>query len=349
MSEFLRMVLLLDGSSRAVVLGAALLGVGCGVVGSLAVLRRRALLGDCLAHAALPGVCLAYVLVGGEGGRALPVLMAGAMVSGLLAVGFIAAVRAWTRVKEDAAVGIALASSFGLGLVLLSRITRHGEGNRAGLDRLLFGQAAAMVRQDVWVIGVASIGCCVVVALLLKEFRALCFDRAYASTQGWPVVVLDGVLMGLVCVCTVAGLPAAGVVLVAALLVIPAVTARLWTSRLGPMLALAGVLGGVAGAVGVALSATVPGASGTGHAGGAGSGGGTAGWPTGPMIVLTAGSAMLGSLVVAPGRGVVAAVARHLALRRMLERDRLHGPLDPGAAGRWAWLTGKRVTGGGGS
>ncbi|MFN7021908.1 MAG: metal ABC transporter permease [Phycisphaerales bacterium] len=323
MGEFLRTVLLLEPTTRVVVLGAGLLGVCCGVVGSLAVLRRRALLGDCVAHAALPGVCLAFMLTGG---RFLPVLLVGAAVTGLFAVAFIAAVRAWTRVREDAAIGIALASFFGLGLVLLSVANRYGGGSRAGLDRFLFGQAAAMIRQDAWVIGVSAVVCCGLVALLLKEFRGLCFDREYASVQGWPVSVLDGLLMSLVCVSTVAGLPAAGVVLVSALLVIPAVTARLWASGLGWMLVVSGAVGGTSGVVGVGLSAHLPVPERAGA------------WPTGPMIVLSAGVALGMSLLLAPERGVLAALARRRAVRRMVSADRLHGPLDASVPGAWAGL-----------
>ncbi len=129
-SAIWRLVTLADPNTRTVLLGAVVLGFGAGVVGSLAVLRRRALLGDCVAHASLPGICLAFMVVGE---RSLALFMAGALVFGLLAVGLIALLRAYTRVKEDAAIGINLASFFGLGIVLLSRITKHGSGNRRAL------------------------------------------------------------------------------------------------------------------------------------------------------------------------------------------------------------------------
>jgi manganese/zinc/iron transport system permease protein len=324
-SDLWRLLSLQDPNTRVVLLGAGLLGLAAGVVGSLAVLRRRALLGDSLAHAALPGICLAFMVVGQ---RSLPWFMVGALVMGLLAAAFIAMVRAWTRTREDAAVGIALASFFGLGIVLLTYLQKHGGGNRAGLDRFLFGQAATIVRADVLLIGGVAGGCLLVTLLLLKEFRLLCFDREFAGSLGWPVVVLDFALMALVCVCTIAGLPAAGVVLTAALLIIPAVTARLWTSTFTPMLLLAALLGAASGLFGTALSAGLPSpAASVGSASG--------GWPTGPMIVLTAGAMFAFSLLFAPQRGILAAAWRRMKLRRELAGRGLHGPLDPDPARRW--------------
>ncbi len=179
-----------------------------------------------------------------------------------------------------------------------------------------------MLWQDVLLISGVMIAALACIALLFKEFCSLCFDREFTAALGRPVLLLDLLLMGLVCLCTVAGLPAVGVVLMAALLIIPAVAARLWVSRLGPMLLLAGVIGGVAGAVGTLLSAGLP----PPHAGG--------GWPTGPMITLVAAAIFLASLLFAPQRGVLAAALRTWRLRRELAGRGLHGPLD--ARGRRA-------------
>ncbi|MGD9689939.1 MAG: metal ABC transporter permease [Phycisphaerales bacterium] len=318
LSVLARLVSLTDPNTQTVLIGAAVLGLGAGVVGALAVLRRRALLGDCVAHASLPGICLAFMIVGE---RSLPVFMAGACVLGLAAVACIAVVRAYTRVKEDAAIGIALASFFGLGIVLLTRLQKVGSGNRAGLDRFLFGQAATMVRQDVMLIGGIVLVALAVVVVLVKEFGLLCFDREFAAASGRRVLALDFLLMALVCVCTVAGLPAVGVVLMAALLIIPAVAARLWVTRFGPMLVLSGTIGAASGAMGTLLSAGLPAPSAsTGAAG--------AGWPTGPLITLVAALIFGVSLVGAPRRGLLAAGLRTWRLRRALAGRGLHGPLD---------------------
>lgn len=299
MDDLIRLITLHDANTRTVLLGSALLGLACGVVGTLAVLRRRALIGDVVAHAALPGIGLAFMVVGD---RHLGAFLLGALVFGLLGVACVNLIRRFTRIKEDAALALVLGSFFGLGIVLSRLIQNQPAGNRAGLDGFLFGKAASMVRADVLLIAGVALAACVTVAALYKEFRLLAFDREFAAAQGWPVAALDLAMMALVAVCTVAGLPAVGVVLVAALLIIPPVTARLWSDRLVVVLILAATLGALSAAVGTALSATLPPPAGAL----------SRGWPTGPLIVLAGGAAFAVSLLVAPRRGLI---ARRLALR----------------------------------
>ena len=294
MDDLLRLLLLQDANTRVVLLGTALLGMCSGVIGSFAVLRGRALVGDALAHAALPGICVAWFVVRD---RSLPVFLLGALVFGILGIVCISFVRAQTRIKEDAAIGVVLAGFFGLGIALSRIIQNEPGGNRAGLDSYIFGRTAAMVRQDVWLIAAVAAVVLTVVALLYKEFRALCFDRQFAAAQGWPVLRLDILLMALLCLCTVIGLPAVGVVLMAALLIIPAAAARFWTERLGAMLLIAGLVGllsCVAGASASALAAKLP---------------------AGPLIVLAAGACFGISMLLAPRRGVLAGVLRRRRIR----------------------------------
>jgi manganese/zinc/iron transport system permease protein len=298
-------LLLRDPNTRTVLLGTALLGLAAGVVGAFAVLRRRSLVGDAIAHASLPGVCVAYFVVGD---RNFAALLLGALVFGLLGAACIAWIRSTTRVKEDAAIGMVLGSFFGLGVVLSGIIQKQPGGNRAGLDGFLFGKAASMVRQDVFVIASMAGAALVVVALLFKELRLLCFDREFSAAQGRPVVALDLLLLALVAICTVAGLPAVGVVMTAALLIIPAAAARFWTERLVTMVILAGVLGMASAVVGTLVSAVVPGPPGSL----------SRGLPTGPTITLVAASIFGASMLFAPARGVVAELVRRFSLRREL-------------------------------
>jgi len=132
-----------------VLAGTTLLGGTAGVLGSFAVLRRRALVGDLLSHAALPGLCLAFLVFG----RHFAGLVAGALVAGLLAIGLMTLVSRYTRTKEDAALGIILSTFFAAGVVLLSWIQKlPGAGSKAGLESYIFGQAAGMNLRDVWMI-----------------------------------------------------------------------------------------------------------------------------------------------------------------------------------------------------
>src|SRR5688572_6515676 len=127
--------------------GTCLLGAVAGLVGSLAVLRRRALAGDAFAHAALPGLCLAFLIIGD---RSFVGLLIGAFLTGTLGLIIVALLRRYSRIKEDAALGIVLSVFFGGGIVL-SRIIQNQltSGNKAGLDSYLLGKTAGIIAQDV--------------------------------------------------------------------------------------------------------------------------------------------------------------------------------------------------------
>ncbi len=109
----------LSFTARNVLIGATLLGALGGMLGSFALLRRQSLLGDALAHAALPGVCLAFLLTGSK--SPLPLFL-GALSAGLLGALLILATVRWSRIKEDSAIGIILSVFFGIGIVLLTHI-----------------------------------------------------------------------------------------------------------------------------------------------------------------------------------------------------------------------------------
>jgi manganese/zinc/iron transport system permease protein len=293
-------------ATLVVTAGVSLLGAGLGLVGCFAVLRRRALTGDVLAHAALPGVGLAFIVVGS---RYLPALLTGAFLTGLLGVLVISGLRGYTRVKEDAALGIVLSVFFGAGVVILRVIQTHyrgtGETTHAGLGNYYLGQAATMLEEEVYLIAAVSLACLAAVLLLYKEFRLVAFDGDFARVQGWPALALDLVLMGLVALAVVVGLPAVGVVLTAALLILPGAAARFWTERLGTMLALAVAFGVCMGAAGAFVSDRY------------------SGMPTGPVIVLAGAVVFVASGIVAPRRGLVGRALAHFRFRRQLDEGNL--------------------------
>src|SRR5262249_39926493 len=188
-----------------------------------AVLRRRALTGDALAHAALPGLCLAFLVVGE---RNLPAMLLGALVTGVLGVSIITALKQRTRIKEDAAIGIVLSVFFGAGVVL-SRLIQNlsATGSKAGLESYILGKTAGMIAQDVYLIGGVALASLALMLLLYKEFRLVAFDPEFARIEGWPTYRLDLLLMVLIAVTVVIGLPAVGVVMMTALLILPAAAA----------------------------------------------------------------------------------------------------------------------------
>lgn len=289
--------LIFDYTLRNVALGSALLGVVSGVLGCFAVLRRQGLLGDALAHAALPGICVAYLLAHA---KTQIVLLIGAAVAGWIATILLLQIVRHTRISEDGALGIVLSTFFAFGIVLLTFITKRGDANQSGLDKFLFGQAAALVAEDVITMAILGGSALALVALLYKEFKLLAFDASFGASLGFNTNVLSVLLTSLVVIAIVIGLQTVGVVLMAAMLVGPAVAARQWTNRLSVMLILAALFGALAGLAGALLSVS------------------DAGIPTGPMIILSLTVIVLFSLFLAPERGLVWDAMRRSAVSREL-------------------------------
>lgn len=271
-----------------VAIGGAALGMVSGVLGSFAVLRQQSLMGDALSHAALPGVAIAFLLFG----RELGWLLVGAGVAGWVGVMFINQVTRTTRIKQDAAMGIALTAFFAFGITLLTYIQSRNDASQAGLDHFIFGQAAAIKRQDVLLIGGVGLVAFLIVALFWKEFKLITFDPEFARANGYAVRFLDLLLSTLIVVAIVLGLQLAGVILMVGLLIAPAVAARQWTHHLGQMIALSALFGGFAGAAGAILSGI------------------DEGLPTGPLIIVVASALVFLSIAFAPERGLAWALWR---------------------------------------
>lgn len=283
-------------SDAVVLLGAAVLGLAAGVLGSLAVLQKRSLFGDALAHAALPGVALAFIVSGTKDPSAL---LIGAGAVGLLGALLILGIERSGRVRPDAAIGVVLAGFFSLGIVLLTWISNSGNANQAGLERYLFGQAAGLVERDVAVMAVLAALSLAIVALGLRPLRIALFDQDYARAVGLPARAVEVGTTVLLVVAIIIGLRTVGAILMVAMLVIPGVAARQLSARLGTMLVLAGVIGAAVGGGGAVVA-------------------GRAEAPTGPVIVLMGTAVVAVAILLAPRRGVV-----WNALRLRRERRRL--------------------------
>ena len=298
--------LLTDYTLQNVLLGAVLIGVISGVLGSFAVLRRQSLLGDTLSHAALPGVCIGFMLAGA---RDLGSIMGGALVTAVAAALMTVAITRHTRLKMDAALAATLSLGFALGVVLLTWIQSRGGAAQAGLDSFLFGQAAATTRADLYpmmaLVGISLLG----VALLWKPLKVMTFDPTFAAVVGLPVHRLEALLTAMIALAVVTGLQMVGVVLMTAMVIAPGAAARQWCGSLMGMVLLSALLGALAGVVGGLGSALAPGLS------------------TGPLIVLTATLIALVSLLVAPHRGLVPQWWRQRRRRRSTSTDRILGTL----------------------
>jgi manganese/zinc/iron transport system permease protein len=276
-------------NTLVVAAGVAAVGCAAGVVGTLGVLRKRALVGDAAAHATLVGVAATFLATGR---RDLGTLLAGAFAAALSAVAALVLIRRATRTRDDAATAIVLSVSFGAGIALVAGMTARGMPGSGGLEQFLLGHTAALTARDAALLAAVSLAAVGIVAAVFKEATLVAFDPAFAAATGWPVTWIDYLLVALVAVMVVVGLPAAGAVLVTALVVIPPVAARQWTDRVGVMMAVAGGIGVAASVVGVVVSAALPRVA------------------TGPVIVLVAAALCAMSFLAAPARGGLARLLR---------------------------------------
>ncbi|MCU0429717.1 MAG: metal ABC transporter permease [Cytophagaceae bacterium] len=284
METIVRFFSLQDPNVRYVVLGMLLLSVSTAVIGTFSLLRKKALAGDAVSHAVLPGVCLSFLI---SGQKEIWSLMAGAFVSGLLSLWCVQYISKHSKLKEDASIGIVLSVFFGLGVVLLTFIQHQGNASQSGLDAFLFGKAAVLMPSDVWVMSIVAVVMLFMVYAFYKEFTLFSFDPGFAQSIGLPVQRLEYILTALMVMSIVMGIQTVGVVLMSAMLITPAAIARFWTNQLFRMLILSVVFSMIASVAGAYISFLAP------------------NMPTGPWIVVVLSGMALLSFLVAPQRGIV--------------------------------------------
>lgn len=300
MSNILEFLSLQNPNVRYVAIGMILLGISAGVIGCFTLLRKRALVGDAVAHSVLPGVCIAFMV---SGTKSMAVLLPGAVLSGWLSLLCIDYIVSHSRIKADAAIGLVLSVFFGIGIFLLTIIQQSGNAAQAGLDKFLFGKAAALIGNDVWTLGIAALFIVLMVVLFYRPFKIVSFDPQFAHSIGLPVRRLEMLLAGLTVMAVALGIQAVGVVLMAAMLITPAAAARYWTDRLGVMLVLSAVFGAFAGIAGSYISYTAP------------------SMPTGPWVVVTLSAIVFFSLLFAPKKGLFMQYLRRYRNRQKIRRE----------------------------
>lgn len=266
------------------ILGSLLVGLLGGLLGPYLVSKRLSLMGDAIGHATLPGIGLAFLLVGS---KALGALYVGALAAGLLCAYLIGFVTKHSRTRPDAALGLMFTGFFGFGIVLLSYIQNSGHGQQSGLNAFLVGNAIAISPEQVTILAVLFGLTFVAIATLYRPLLLSTFDPALAQTMGLPVGWLHlGVLL-FVSLAIVASIQATGVVLVAAMLIMPAATAHLLCHRFHQVLAVSALIGAFSGVAGALLSYLFR------------------GWASGPSMVLVASSLFVMAFLFAPEHGLL--------------------------------------------
>lgn len=303
MPELLQSLMLQSGYNAALVsIGAMILGAVAGSVGVFLFLRKRALISDAISHASLPGIGIAFLVMvafGGDG-RNLMGLLLGASLSAALGLIIVEWMTHKTRLPEDAAIGAVLSVFFGFGIVILTLIQSMNVGRQAGLQGFLLGSTAGMLFEDALVIAISGLLAGGALWVFRRPMTLVVFDPEYARALGYPVRMIDRVMMLLALAIAVIGLKVVGLILSVALLIIPAVTARFWTQRSEYMVLIAALVGAFSSYMGAALSASLPKV------------------PTGAMIIVVCFTIFMLSLLFAPQRGVIAGSIQSMRVRKKL-------------------------------
>ena len=302
MNNFIDFILLRDPLVRNIIIGVILLSISSSIVGVFTFLRKRALVGDAVSHAVLPGVCLAFIVQGSKNPFGL---LIGAFITGWISLICIDVITSKTRLKEDTAIGIVLTAFFAFGTVLMSYIQNNSiSANQGGLKDFLFGSVTSIREQDIYVFGGVAVALIITSSLLFKEFFILSFDEAFTKTIGFPIIFLKLVLTTLTVFAVVVGIQAVGVVLMAAMLITPAAAARFWTDRLRKMLVIAASLSVVSSLGGVYISYENPS-------------------PTGPWMVMILSLIALISFLISPKKGIISKLIRQKRFRNQITKENI--------------------------
>lgn len=250
---------------RNVLLGTILLSTSSAMIGTFALLKKKSLISDAVAHSVLPGTCLAFFFTGTKDSIWLII---SAFITGWLASIAIDKIISDSKIKQDTAIATVGSVTFGVGTLLLSILQHTSQANQGGLKSLLLGSAATLLRADVVLLLWLSLMIILILCLFFKEFMITAFDPLFAKSIGIPVKKIDFLFTSLMVLAIVIGIRTVGVVLMSAMLLTPATTARFWSTNIVHIMLLAVLIALLSSLTGTYISYMI------------------AAMPTGPWIVL---------------------------------------------------------------
>lgn len=290
----------------------------CALLGNFLVLRRQSLMGDAISHSVLPGLVIAFLVAGSRNPGAM---FLGAATAGIATAVLVELVRTLGRVEPGAAMGVVFSVLFALGVLLIQQAAAENVDLDAGC--VLYGQlemlfweppagaavfspeALATIPRQLWTLCGVFVLTVLFNGVFYKEMRVVCFDPAYATSQGIGAGLMHHALMVLVAAATVASFEAVGSILVIAMLICPPAAARLLTDRYWVQIAVSAVLAAASGVLGYWGATGLPGLF--GHAGVNAAGG----------IAVASGVLLTAAVFAAPRHGLLPRLLR----RRRLGRD----------------------------
>ena len=274
-----------------------LVGLMCGVLGCFIVLRNMSLIGDALAHAILPGVVLAFVLIGYS---ALG-FFTGSVLAGLLAALGITWIQQNVKTKNDAAIGIVFTAMFSIGIMGISWISKN-EGVHLDLKDFLFGNVLGVANQDLYLTAGVTVYVLLSVIVFYRYLLITTFQPIVAETMGISVKMMHYFLMLLLSFAVVASLQTVGVILVVAMLITPASTALLFSNQLKWVLVLSGGIGLLASFLGLLMAVALD-------------------TTPGPAMAVVATILYLVAVFFAPNKGLFLKWLRNRKLRYRIQQE----------------------------
>lgn len=251
MPDFALFTLLNEPNVLWVIVGVCFLAIAMSCVGTFAWLNRQSLIGDAMAHCALPGIAAAFLF---SQSRHPLILLPVAIFSSLLGNMLMNWLIQRSKLTADSALAIVLSGFFAFGALLLSVIQKLPIAGKSGIDQMLFGQAAAVDDTDAIILIIITSLVLLVITVIMSRLRMIIFDTNYSQSIGINVSLYKQIMGVLIAICVVTGIQIVGVILVSALLIFPAINARQWSHHLRSLLFIAIISALIASVSGVLVS-----------------------------------------------------------------------------------------------
>lgn len=229
-------------------IASSLVGIMCGVLGAFIVLRNMSLIGDALAHAILPGIFVSFVIVG----YSVIGFFIGSVIAGLITAFGITWVQQHAQTKNDAAIGIVFSAMFAIGIMGISKVSKAGV--HLDLQDFLFGTVLGISSEDIYLTLGVTIYVVLSVIIFYRYLFITTFQPTIAKAMGINVKLVHYFLMFLLSFAVVSALRSVGVILVVAMLITPASTALLLSTKLERVVLLAGIIGLIGANIGLVLA-----------------------------------------------------------------------------------------------
>lgn len=253
--------ILTNYSFLSIALGTVILAFTAGSIGCISVIKGESLIGDAIGHSSFPGIIFMFMLFST---REPAILLLGAFLSGALAYFYIQIIKDYSFLKLDAILAITLSTFFGLGMVLKTYIQGNPDfqgASQSGLQNYIFGQAAYILRSDIYIMIGVSIIALVSLILFYKEIKLYLFDEEYAQIIGINRNYMHIILLITTMFLIAAGIKLVGAILISAFLILPAIIGLQWSNHFSKVLLIAACSSSICALIGTYISSLYKGMS----------------------------------------------------------------------------------------